>query len=148
MGGGLVIIDPTTVLRDWVRVLLDLPEVWAGGWPQNSTAESGIVLEMISSTTSNAITTWSTQWDCHVSKGEGGQPGASALAAHLATHLVRTPPRTTIGTSGGGEVLFGGAVEESVSIFPVDDDTPDSYRATLLVDILTIAVPPPPFPPD
>lgn len=141
MGDGLVIIEPTTVLRDWTRGALDLDEIWAGGWPQTSAADTGIVLEVINSTLRAPVTTWSLQWDCYAPT----QPVASALAARLATLLVRTPTRELIGTTPDGSVLYGGTIEGSVSLFPVppDDGDPDVYRHTLLCDLLTIAVPTP-----
>lgn len=143
MGGGLVIIEPTTIWRDWARTAIDLPEVWAGGWPQGNTATTGVVLEVIDSTLAGAITTWSTQWDAYATKTAGGQPAAAALAARLATTLARTIPRTVLGTVDAGQVLYGGLDEGSLSLFPVDEDKPDLFRHTLLVDLLTISVPTP-----
>jgi hypothetical protein len=143
MGGGLVIIEPTTILRDWARTALALPELWAGGWPQTSTATIGVVLELVTSTVDGPVTTWTTQWDAYATTAGGGQPAASALVARLATLLLRTPPRTLLGSSAVGQVLYGGAVDTTVAISPVDSDEPDVYRSQLLCDLLTIAIPTP-----
>lgn len=137
MGAGLVIIEPSTILRDWARTALTLPDLWAGGWPQTSTATTGIVLTVIDSTQNGAITTWSTQWSCWAPT----QPEASALASRLATLLLRTPPTMLIGSNTVGSVLYRGAIEGTTRVVPVADDEPDAYRADVYADLLTIAVP-------
>lgn len=146
MGGGLVIVEPTTMLRDWLRASWD-PQLWAGGWPDTADLP-GTVMHPITSTLNGAITTWSWQFDSFHggARHDGlGQPGASATSARLATHLLRTPPRTVIGANADVAVLFGGAIESSVSIAPKppDLDDPDVFGATLLIDLTTISVPNP-----
>lgn len=137
MGGGLVIIEPTTILRDWLRTAFD-PQLWAGGWPEGQPLP-GTIMRPITSTLSGPVTTWSLQFDSYAAT----QPVASAMSPRLATLLLRTPPRTLIGGNADGQVLYGGAIESSVAISPTppDSDDPDTYGSSLLIDLSTTAVP-------
>lgn len=144
---GLAIVEPSTMLRDWARTALSLDTIWAGGWAQSSQAATGIVLTLVGSTLDGPVSTWSTQWDAHTDSTNGGQPAASALISRLATALVRLPPRTVLGTTDDDVVvLYGGAVEGTVNIFPEPTDEPNWYRQMLTIDVVTIAVPPAPTP--
>lgn len=138
MGGGLVIIEPTTVLRDWLRTALDSDAIWAGGWPRGVPLP-GIEMHPLLSTLNGPVTAWSFQFDSFAAT----QPEASGMSARLATHLIRTPPRTLIGANSAGSVLYGGAIESSVSISPKppDSEDPGTYGSSLLIDLTTIAVP-------
>jgi hypothetical protein len=139
MSHGLTIIEPTTILRDWLRTEFD-EAFWAGGWPQGVELP-GTIIHPVGSTLDIAITRWSLQLDSFATT----QPAASARSAALATLLVSTPTRTELGATDDVTVLYGGAVEDTVSIFPKDPDSedPGTYGSTLLLDLLTIAVPNP-----
>lgn len=137
MGGGLVIIEPTTLLRDWLRTAFD-PQIWAGGWPEGQPLP-GTIMRPITSTLSGPVTSWSLQFDSYATT----QPVASAMSARLATVLLRTPPRTLIGSNDLGQVLYGGAIEASVSISPTppDSEDPGTFGSSLAIDLSTTAVP-------
>jgi hypothetical protein len=136
MGSGLVLVEPTTIIRDWLRDLSD-SQVWAGGWPQGADLP-GTVMHPISSTVNGMVTSWSFQFDSFADN----QPFASEASSGLATLLLQTPSRTLLGSTPSAEVLYGGAIESSVSMFPTPPDSgdPGTYGSTLLIDLLTIAV--------
>lgn len=142
--GGLVIVDPTTLLRDWLRTGLSRPNLWAGGWPDGADLP-GTVMHQITSSLAGLTTTWGYQFDHWATT----QPAASQAAGETLQFLARTSPRTVVGESDTGRVLFGGLIESTVStsVRPPTSDDPDAYGHTLNCSILTIAVPlPPPTP--
>jgi hypothetical protein len=141
--GGLILIEPTTVLRDWMRTGLERPNLWAGGWPSTAAAETtGTVLHTIGSTLRGLVTTWSLQIDHWAHKDA---PLAAVMCANTLAFLATTTPRTPIGATPAGTVLFGGLIEATASMAPRQptSDDPDMYGHTLLCDVLTIAVPTP-----
>lgn len=141
MGTGLIVIEPTTVIRDWLRTALERPRLWAGGWPQNDTGDTGTILHPISSSLRGLVTTWSFQIDHWATDA----PLVAVMCSNTLALLATTTPRTPIGSTPAGTVLFGGLIEGTASMAPRNptSDDPDMYGHTLLCDVLTIAVPTP-----
>jgi hypothetical protein len=145
MGTGLIVIEPTTVLRDWLRDGLERPRLWAGGWPQDDNGDTGTIIHPIGMTLRGLVTTWSLQIDHWATSA----PLVATMCANTLAFLATTTPRTEIGETPAGAVLFGGLIEGTASMAPRQptSDDPDMYGHTLLCDVLTIAVPTPTPPP-
>lgn len=141
----LLVVEPTTLIRDWLRTELERPNLWAGGWPATSDAETGTVLHPIASAMEGPVTTWSYQIDHWAHRDAGAAPTAAAMAGATVTFLATTPYPTEIGATPDAHVHYGGLVEGSVSMFPAPPapDDPDMYGHTLLCDLVTITTPRP-----
>lgn len=139
--GGLIIVDPATPLRDWMRTALDQPNVWLLGWPSGNHDDIGIVMHQITSTLNGPVTTWSWQIDHYAATA----PVASAMATRTLTLLAETAPRTLIGSTDDGQVLYGGLIESTASLspIPVDPANPDLYGHRLDAAIATTTIPNP-----
>lgn len=125
-----VFTEATTVLRDWLRTLLDTADLWAGGMPRNAT--DGIVVTRIGGDFVSPLDQGLYQFDCWATTA----PAAAALASGLVTALDAAPPQTISDT-----VRFCGCGPVNVTTLS-DPDAPDRYRTVVTAVLPTLTLTP------
>lgn len=133
------IIEPTTVLRDWLRTQgITGTNVWAGGLASPDSPDlPALVVTRAGGQLRVPLDLPAFQFDCWAATASE----AATIAGSLVTLLLQTRPRTVLGTVDAYEIRWGGVIEETITILPTPITDPRYHRYIVTAQITTIAVP-------